>query len=281
MHEKKLAAAIETARLAGEVILEFYALEVIAEEKYGIDNFSEPVTIADRTASKLIVERLSEEFPGDAVLSEEEKDDLETRLKSDSVWIIDPLDGTRGFINQDGDFGVQIGLAEKGEPVLGVVFLPFRKKLYYASRGGGAFLIEGESGPQRLSVSERTDFRQMTIAVSRNHLSPNMARIYDDFQFRDEIRRGSVGLKIGLIAEQAADLYIHLSPRTKFWDTCAPQIILEEAGGRLTDLFGLPLRYDLHDVQNHNGVLASNGASHDEIVRKLKPILGEIGRQKS
>ncbi len=85
-------------------------------------------------------------------------------------------------------------------------------------------------------------------------------------------------MKVGLIAEQIADIYIHLSPRTKFWDTCAPQIILEEAGGKLTDIFGEKIRYDLHDVQNHNGVLSSNGAAHDKAVKKLKPILNEFGR---
>ena len=278
MLKKKLETAVEIAKIAGEVILEFYALEVIAEEKYGVDNFSEPVTIADRTASKLIVERLAREFPGDAILSEEERDDKKRRLSKDDVWIIDPLDGTRGFINRDGDFGVQIGLAESGEAILGVVFLPLRKKLYYASKGGGAFLIENDALPKRLRVSGQTDFEQMTIAVSRNHRSPKMSRIHNAFRLKNEVQRGSVGLKVGLIAEQIADLYIHLSPRTKFWDTCAPQIILEEAGGRMTDVFGEKLRYDLGDVQNHNGVLATNGAAHDETIRKLKPLLTEFGR---
>lgn len=278
MLKKKLETAIEIARVAGEVILEFYALEVIAEEKYGVDNFTEPVTIADRTASKIIVERLEKDFPKDAVLSEEEKDDKKKRLASECVWIIDPLDGTRGFINQDGDFAVQIGLAENGDAVLGVVFLPFRKKLYYASKGNGAFLVENENSPNRLEVSNLTDFEKMTIAVSRNHRSPKMSRIHNSFQFKDEIRRGSVGLKVGLIAERSADLYIHLSPRTKFWDTCAPQIVLEEAGGKLTDLFGEKIKYDLENVQNHNGVLASNGMAHDETVKKLKPLLNEFGR---
>lgn len=278
MLEKKLETAIEIAKIAGKVILEFYGLEIIAEEKYGVDNFTEPVTVADRTASKIIVGRLTEEFPEDAILSEEEKDDKQKRLASDCVWIIDPLDGTRGFINQDGDFAVQIGLAENGESVLGVVFLPFRKKLYYASQNNGAFLIENESLPKQLNASEITDFEKMTIAVSRNHRSPKMSRIHHKFQFKDEIRRGSVGLKVGLIAEKSADLYIHLSPRTKFWDTCAPQIILEEAGGKLTDLFGEKIKYDLENVQNLNGILASNGTAHDETVNKLKPLLKEFKR---
>lgn len=278
MLEKKLETAIEAAKLAGEAIMGFYALDVIAEEKYGIDNFSEPVTIADKTASKMIVEHLGEAFPDDAILSEEEKDDTQNRLSKDSVWIIDPLDGTRGFVNKDGDFAVQIGLAEKGEAVLGVVFAPNHKKLYYASKNGGAFVIEGDEKPRRIHVSELTDFTKMNIAVSRNHRSPKMSDIFKEFRFSKEIQRGSVGIKVGLIAERIADLYIHLSPRTKFWDTCAPQIILEEAGGKLSDLFGEKLRYDLKDVQNHNGIISSNGASHDQIVEMMKPLLTKFGR---
>ncbi|MDQ3130879.1 MAG: 3'(2'),5'-bisphosphate nucleotidase CysQ, partial [Acidobacteriota bacterium] len=96
--------------------------------------------------------------------------------------------------------------------------------------------------------------------------------------FRKEVQRGSVGLKVGLIVEQICDLYVHLSPRTKFWDTCAPQIILEEAGGRMTDLFGFRLCYDISDVQNHNGIVATNGAVHEEVILRLKPILNEFGR---
>ena len=122
MLQKELETAIKLAKTAGDVILEFYALEIIAEEKYGIDNFSEPVTIADRTASKIIVEGLAEAFPGDAILSEEEKDDKKNRLSRKRVWMIDPIDGTWGFIKKDGDFAVQIGLVENGESILGVVF---------------------------------------------------------------------------------------------------------------------------------------------------------------
>ncbi len=278
MLEKELETAIALAKKAGEIILEFYALEIIAEEKYGVDNFAEPVTIADRTASKIIVEGLIEAFPEDAVLSEEEIDDKKNRLSKERVWIIDPLDGTRGFINKDGDFAVQIGLTVDGESVLGTVFLPNENRLYYASKGTGAFVIENGKRRKRLQVSDKTNFREMNLAVSRNHRSPKMSRIVQNFRLKREIQRGSVGLKVGLIAEQICDLYIHLSPRTKFWDTCAPQIILEEAGGKLTDLFGDSINYDLENVQNHNGILASNGTAHDETVLQLKPLLSEFGR---
>lgn len=280
MLKKELETAIALSQKAGERILEFYALEIIAEQKLGVDNFSEPVTIADRTASKIIVEGLAEVFPTDAILSEEEADDIEDRVSGKRVWMIDPIDGTQGFINKDGDFGVQIGLTENGEAVLGVVFLPFHNELFYATKGEGAFFVKNDESPKDLQVSGKTDFSQMNLAVSRNHLSPKMSQISKSFVFREVIHRGSVGLKIGLIARQIADLYIHLSPRTKYWDSCAPQIILEESGGKMTDIFGSPLRYDLHDVQNHNGILASNGESHELTLQKLRSLLNKFGRYK-
>ena len=277
---RELETAIALARAAGARILEYYALEIIAEQKYGVDNFAEPVTIADKTASKIIVEGLEKAFPSDAILSEEEADNMKTRLSAEKVWMIDPIDGTWGFIKKDGDFGVQIGLTERGEAILGVVFLPVHDELFYAAKGAGAFLVKGDAPPEPLQVSDITDFTKMNLASSRNHRSPKMHRIIEEFGFPREIQRGSVGLKVGLIARREADIYIHLSPRTKFWDSCAPQIILEEAGGRMTDLFGTRIRYDIHDVQNHNGILASNGAAHDAALVKLLSLLNEFGRLK-
>ena len=280
MLETELQAAINAAREASEIILEYYSRDLVAQQKIGVDNFAEPVTIADKAASRSIVSSLTATFPTDFILSEEEIDHPQDRTDNRRVWMIDPIDGTWGFIKKDGDFGVQIGLTENGEAILGVVFLPVHNQLFYAARGTGAFLIEGDDAPKPLEVSAKTDFKEMTIAVSRNHLSPKMTRVSQDFRFKAVVQRGSVGLKVGLIARARADLYMHLSPRTKFWDSCAPQLILEEAGGRMTDLFGTPLRYDLTDVQNHNGLLASNGAAHDAAVNKLRPLLNEFGRLK-
>ena len=278
MLEKELKTSIALAKNAGTAIRRYYALDIIREEKIGVDNFSEPVTAADREASRIITAGLAEDFPADGILSEEETDDSDKRLASSRVWIIDPIDGTAGFIKKDGDFAVQIGLAENGVPVLGVVLFPARNAFYYAVKGSGSHLVENEGTPVRMWVSGETDFAAMNLAVSRNHRSKNMSRIVRNFGFRKEVQRGSVGLKVGLITERICDLYVHLSPRTKFWDTCGPQIILEEAGGKMTDIFGQPMRYDLPDVQNHNGIFASNGISHDAAVKKLQPILAEIGR---
>jgi 3'(2'), 5'-bisphosphate nucleotidase len=280
MYERELDSAIAAAREATQSILKHYSLNITAEEKIGIDNYSEPVTIADRAASRVIVELLREAFPNDGILSEEEFDDVHLRVTKDRVWIIDPIDGTQGFVNKDGDFAVQIGLAEKGEPAVGVVMVPAHDVTYYASRGGGAWVVPDNDEPRPLRVSGKSDPREMCVATSRNHPTPRMARIKEHFGITREEKRGSVGIKVGLIAEQECDLYINLSPRTKFWDTCAPQIILEEAGGSLTDIYGQRIRYDIEDVQNYGGVVASNDLSHPAIIEGLKPLLIEFGRPK-
>jgi 3'(2'), 5'-bisphosphate nucleotidase len=106
-----------------------------------------------------------------------------------------------------------------------------------------------------------------------------MNRVVSTFGFREEVQRGSVGIKIGLLVEQQCDVYIHLSSRTKQWDTCAPQIILTEAGGRLTDLFGESLEYNVLEIQNRNGLVASNGVVHEQIIETLAPLLDEFGRK--
>lgn len=277
MWERELEVAVRLAREAGAKILEYYALEIIAEEKLGADNFYEPVTQADRDASRMIVDGLKVEFPDDGILSEEEVDDIDIRTSAKRVWIIDPIDGTKGFIYKNGDFGVQIGLADAGEAVVGVVYLPARDTLYYAAQGAGSFVERGGER-KRLHVSDKTDTGSMRLAVSSSHPSPKMQELVRRVGIKKVQQNGSVGLKVGLIAEQICDLYIHLSPRTKFWDTCAPEVVIKEAGGMLTDIFGSPNVYDIADVQNHNGILATNGVSHDMIVEKLKPVLSEFGR---
>lgn len=279
MLQHELETAIIAARLAAKTILQHYADGFETEHKIGVDSFSEPVTVADRESSRIIVDALSSAFPEDGILSEEELDDLPHRLAMERTWIIDPIDGTSGFVNRDGDFAVQIGLAVGGVAALGVVLLPFHDVLTYAVRGGGAFIEAGENrGPSTLHVSDTADLRSLRLAMSRNHASPRMARIISEFGFPEIIRRGSVGLKVGLIAQQESDIYIHPSPRTKLWDTCGPQVILEEAGGRFTDLFGQDFRYDRANVQNHNGIIATNGVSHDAVIERMKPLLTEFGR---
>ena len=275
--DREIKVATELARAAGAVLLAHYHSPFLVEQKINALDELEEVTAADREANELIVDRLRKEFPDDGILAEESSDD-EVRLKKDRVWLIDPMDGTKNFIQRDGDFAVQIGLALNGEVVAGAVYQPVRRVLYRAARGGGAWIEDGDKAAARMSVSGETKTSEMVLASSRSHRSPRMERVVNEFGFKNEMRRGSVGVKIGLIAEQQADLYLHLSPSTKQWDTCAPEIILAEAGGRLTDLFGKPLRYNGIRIDNRNGIVATNGAAHEMVIENLAPLLREFGR---
>jgi 3'(2'), 5'-bisphosphate nucleotidase len=278
MYDQELQTAVELARAAGAAILDLYEGPIRVEQK-NYDNDVEPVTQADRIANEMIVTRLKRVFPDDGILAEESVD-TKRRLEKSRVWMVDPLDGTNGFIDGNGDFAVQIGLTEEGQCVLGVVYQPLTGVLYRAVRGKGTWIERPQFEPERAHVSDKTDLATMRLAASRSHRSPRMNKVIERFGFREEVQRGSVGIKVGLLIEQQCDLYIHLSGRTKQWDTCAPEVILTEAGGRITDLFGYPLNYNVPDVQNRNGLVSSNGAAHDQIIATLAPLLNEFGRNR-
>jgi 3'(2'), 5'-bisphosphate nucleotidase len=274
----EIEVATELARAAGAVLLRHYHSPFLVEQKINALQEMEEVTSADREANDLIVRHLAAEFSDDGILAEESAD-TERRLGKNRVWLIDPMDGTKNFIQRDGDFAVQIGLAVAGESVAGVVYQPFRDVLYRAVRGSGAWVEKQGKPPAQMFVSRRTNPKEMVLASSRSHRSPRMERVAAAFGFKKEVRRGSVGVKIGLITEQEADIYLHLSPSTKQWDTCAPEIILAEAGGRLTDLFGQRLRYNSQRIDNRNGIVATNGWSHQRVIENLQPLLEEFGRR--
>jgi len=274
-HELKVA--LRLAREAGATILSYYDSPLHIERKVDAEEYTEPVTQADKAANELIVRKLAREFPDDGILAEESID-TERRLSKRRVWMVDPLDGTSGFIARDGDFAVQIGLAVDGRAVLGVVYQPLPDLLYRAVEGGGAWVERAGLEPERALVSEHMELAKMRLAASRNHRSPRMDKVVRALGIEEEVQRGSVGIKVGLIIEQQCDLYVHLSPRTKQWDTCAPEAILLEAGGRFTDLFGEGYIYNDPEIQNRNGLIASNGAAHERIVESLAPLLKEFGR---
>lgn len=272
--ERELEVAVDLARTAGAAALKFYGGPLRIEHKTPNDD---PVTQADHAANDVILAGLEREFPGDGVLSEETADTAR-RLGRERVWVIDPIDGTNGFIDGNGDFAVQIGLAVGGEAVVGVVYLPAADVLYWAAPRAGAWVTRPDAVPARLRVSDETRAPHMRLAASRSHRSPRMDALMRAFGFREEVRRGSVGVKVGLICERQCDLYIHLSSRTKQWDTCAPEAILRGAGGQLTDLWGQPYRYNTETVENRNGVVATNGAAQSFVIDTLAPLLAEFGR---
>lgn len=259
----ELQAAEELARSAGAVLLTHYARESTVEWK----GRNDPVTAADRAASRLIVEELRTRFPDDAVLCEEEKDDPK-RFSSRRVWVIDPMDGTKEFIARRGEFAVMIGLAVNGEATVGVVYQPTTDKLYFASPAEGAHLTD-KGKTRRLQVSETSDLSKATMALSRSHLSGTTHTIRKKLGIERTVQTGSLGIKVGLICDRQAEVYVQ-GRGTSLWDTCGPEAILRAAGGKMTDFLGAPFRYNSGETRNLNGVIATNGVIHDKVVETVR-----------
>ena len=236
---------------------------------------NEPVTNADYAANALIVAKLRAAFPDDVVLSEEIPDDG-SRLGRARVWMVDPIDGTRDFILGDDGFAVMIGLCVDGRPKIGAVAQPSTGKTYTGIAGVGAWLDHRDtpSAPrQPLHTSPIAGPPGIRLVASKSHRTPRVDAVRQALMIDDEINVGSVGLKIGLVAEAARDLYVYTGGRTKIWDTCGPEAILAGAGGRMTDMDGNPLTYAEPDLYNHRGIIASNGPLHDFVITALAPIL--------
>ena len=264
--QKELDAATELTVNAGRLLLRHYESKPNVEWKGSGD----PVTKADRLASRFLIRGLRSHFPDDAIVSEEEPEDP-GRCQKSRVWIIDPMDGTSEFIKHRSEFAVMVGLALEGAPVLGVIYHPVTEKLYYAAYGSGAVLKE-HGGVTSLQVCRESDTARLAIALSRSHHSPSIDAVCGRLGITRSIRSGSIGLKVALICEGRAHLYLDMSGRTSQWDTCAPAALLKEAGGRMTDLKGMPLIYNGPELHHLNGVIASNGIIHDRVVEAVKHV---------
>lgn len=261
-YQRELHIALKLAQDAGAAAMARYQRQNLDIQSKGADG---PVTEADRAAHRLITLELAEAFPKDAIVSEEGEDDYRRR-QGHRTWIVDPLDGTSDFIAGNGEFTILIGLVEHGRPTLGVIYQPVGDALYYAVRGQGAFLVCEEKPPRPLHVSDEKLPACMTAVVSRSHRSKAVDDVLKAIRPAREIVCGSVGLKIAKVVLGEADLYFHPSRMTKIWDTAGPQVILEEAGGIITDFAGNPLRYDADEIAHTHGIAVSNGAAHTKLL---------------
>jgi 3'(2'), 5'-bisphosphate nucleotidase len=260
----------------------------IQEEK------DDPVTAADVAANHYILEKLHAVFGTEnfGYLSEETYKSLseqsrESLVDTPWVWIIDPLDGTRDFIDQTGEYAVHIALVYQGRPVVAVVAWPEAQKVYYATLGGGTFVETRDGVTRPIRVSQRDAMPQaineatiadLSVVVSRTHRDERFNQLLSQLSFKAKHYVGSVGCKIVTIIEQQADVYISLSGKSapKDWDMAAPELILTEAGGQFTHFDGTPLIYNQGDINQWGGLMASNGTYHQNLCTKASKILAKI-----
>ncbi len=259
-HEIEIASHL--ARKAGEVIMNIYQNDFAVMYK----DINDPVTEADQQANSLIVDELHTHFPQDFIVSEESPLPSNS-LTTGRVWYIDPLDGTKEFIARNGEYSIMIGLTIDARTKLGVVYWPTRDHLYAGLTDQTAW-IERNEVRLKLSVLESKS-PNISLVTSRSHRSPILSTIQQSLHIHNEQQLGSVGLKIGHIAQGKADVYIEPSPYTKAWDACAPEAILRGAGGCFTDIHGKPIQYGLNNFCNLHGLVGSTPDIHQRVIQAL------------
>ena len=247
------------------------------------DKQGSPVTSADLAVNRYILDRLQanlgqEEF---AYITEETYKSSTPQPTKSWVWIIDPLDGTRDFIDKTGEYTIHIALVKDGRPVLSVVAYPEAEKLYFATVGGGTFVEIRDGGIYPIVVAQRNNIAEFTVVVSRSHRGKKLEKILAQLPCKKQKAIGSIGGKIAAIVEQKADVYISLSGKSapKDWDLAAPELILTEAGGKLTHFDGTPLIYNKADVNQWGGLIASNGECHAQLCAEAERILAAIDNE--
>lgn len=254
MFDKELEVALFAVNSVRDLILSIYYSEDIGTE---IKNDNSPVTKADKAADKIIREILSREFPTYSLLTEESIDD-KSRLNSDYVWIVDPVDGTKEFVAHNDEFTVNIGLSYKHECVLGVILNPVSGEIYYGVKNVGAFYKKDkDSNPIEIHCSNKT--KNITALISRNHSNEKEEFLLNKHSDVIKIRKVlGASLKGCAIAKGEAEISYRMSAQTKEWDTCAMQAIVEAAGGFILKPDGERIMYNRDDVYNRDGYVICN-----------------------
>ena len=256
--DKLLAPLLDIARAAGQAIMRVYATEFTVEKKED----KSPVTEADYAAHQVIVADLKRITPDLPVLSEESADILfAERRRWDSYWLVDPLDGTKEFINKNGDFTVNIALIQNGMPVVGVVYVPVTGMSYYGSVGVGAFKRDQDGQASPIKVRKLVEGRPVKVVASRSHRGELLDGYLAKLGPHETVSRGS-SLKFCLVAEGLADVYPRLGP-TSEWDTGAGHAVLLAAGGQVIGMDGKPLPYNSKESLLNPHFIAYADSSRD------------------
>jgi 3'(2'), 5'-bisphosphate nucleotidase len=245
-----------------------------------------PVSAADLAVNRWLLEGLAQAFPGAdwTLLSEETAKEQLTEgepLDAAWLWILDPLDGTKDFLQGTGEYAVHLALVKDGTPVLGVVLLPEMEELWMgvvAGESGEAWCENraGERAPVRFS--DRRALGELVLVASRNHRDQRLEQLLAALELGDTKAIGSVGGKVATILRGETDLYVSLSGRSapKDWDMAAPEAVLRAAGGAFSHADGAPLTYNTGDVRQAGCLIASHGLAHAELCERAAVAMARI-----
>ena len=243
-------------------------------------NNKEPVTIADLKVNRLIISRIKEKYPDImwGFLSEENfKKDVDENLDYEWLWVFDPLDGTKDFIQGTGNYAMHLALNYRNKPFIGVVLIPSRDELWISN--GKTLSCENKSGiKKKITLSRKKNLREMTLVVSQNHKDKYLKNLLSKIPCKKIISMGSIGCKITSILRGESDLYLSLSDpqkgSPKDWDFAAPDAILKAAGGVITNLENEEIVYNKKNLDHGGLIIASNNKiNHKFICNQLKVLI--------
>jgi 3'(2'), 5'-bisphosphate nucleotidase len=251
-----------------------------------------PVSAADLAVNRWLLDGLAQAFPqvGWTVLSEETAQEQVRPgepLAAEWLWILDPLDGTKDFLQGTGEYAVHLALVRDRVAVLGVVLLPEKEELWFgvpapatnAATNAGEAWRENRAGERFAAcLSPRRQLAELVLVASRSHRDGRLERLLAALPLAETLAMGSVGGKVATILRGESDLYISLSGRSapKDWDMAAPEALLRAAGGRFSHADGRPLQYNTGDVRQAGCLIASHGPAHDELCERASAAMAEI-----
>ena len=244
-------------------------------------DFDNPVTKADLKVNKIIIQRINEKYEGVnwEILSEENAKNADNFCKknTDWLWILDPLDGTKDFIQDTGNYAMHLALNYRKRPLIGLVLIPERDELWITD-GEKVWGEKKDGSLLTPKLSHKNDFNKMTIVTSKNHKNKVLKTLVEKIHFNEEITMGSIGCKIASIIRGESDIYISLNlpgkGSPKDWDFAAPEAILKAAGGKITTIENKELIYGEKDYEQGGILIASNDRlTHSSKCLRIKEII--------
>ena len=244
---------------------------------------NDPLTLADLKVNQIIIKRIREKYKNVNwdILSEENVkiSPQNCDLNNDWIWILDPLDGTKDFIQGTGNYAMHLALNFKGKPVIGVVLIPERDQLWL-SVGERVWCEKKDGFKFYPNLSKNQNLQEMVLVKSKNHGNQTLENLIQKIEFKKVVVMGSIGCKIASILSGESDIYISLSlpgkSSPKDWDLAAPESILKAAGGSITNLENQELSYGKTNFEHGGIIIASNNKkSHGKICLEIKGIIQE------
>jgi 3'-phosphoadenosine 5'-phosphosulfate (PAPS) 3'-phosphatase len=272
--------AKDAVKRSGEIVTRYFKTKNI---DVSMKNNQTLVTIADIESSISLCNMLYDINPEFGILIEEDLTNYSNRLHSDKIidniqnyrdkeyfWIIDPLDGTKAFVNQSTNFGICVGLVKDDNIKLGINYFPIKKAMYYSKQSEGVSIKETPNNKKELKTSSADNFKAARLVTSLVTNYGEIQKFVEEQLVLEPIQVASLSMKISLVAEAAGDFIINYSTKSSLWDVCSSEIIIGNAGGKLTDMQGNRIDYRRDTLNLYTGTLVSNSNLHGKLLEAIK-----------